>query len=267
MARYRGDWYSWAYVGEISRRIDEALVGLDPTLPVGVVLRQRPNCLAAVMALWGCGRCVTLVSPLSGDQAIADDLKELELAAVIADSEEWTRPGFAQACAASVSVQLQPGLTGRVLIRGSAEESKTRHGVPEDQAVIVSTSGTTGPAKRYAIAWEDLVPGRPPRDPSSDRGVLINALPLFSIGGVLAITNTIFGGRPIALMDRLDVLEWAGLIRDYRPRRAGAPPAVLRMVLDAEIPREWFASLKSFYTASAPLSMELADEFERVYGV
>jgi acyl-coenzyme A synthetase/AMP-(fatty) acid ligase len=68
-------------------------------------------------------------------------------------------------------------------------------------------------------------------------------------------------------MDRLDVVEWAALIRDYRPRRAGAPPAVLRMVLDAEIPREWFASLKSFFTASAPLSMDLADEFEQVYGV
>jgi acyl-coenzyme A synthetase/AMP-(fatty) acid ligase len=39
------------------------------------------------------------------------------------------------------------------------------------------------------------------------------------------------------------------------------------MVLDAKIPPEWFASLESFFTASAPLPMELADEFERVYGV
>lgn len=267
MARYKGDWYSWDYVGYVKQRIDEALVGVDPALPIGVVLRQRPNCLAAVISLWGSARCVTLISPLSGDQAMADDLAALGLAAVIADSEDWCRPGFAESCAGSVCVELEPGLTGQVTIRSSAEGGRTGDRVPEDHAAIISTSGTTGPAKRYAIAWGDLSPDRPARDPSSDRGVLINALPLFSIGGVLAIANTIFGGRPIALMDRLDVVEWAGLIRDHRPRRAGAPPAVLRMVLDAEIPPEWFASLKSFYTASAPLSMELADEFERVYGV
>lgn len=68
-------------------------------------------------------------------------------------------------------------------------------------------------------------------------------------------------------MDKLDVVEWAGLIRDNAPRRAGAPPAVLRMVLDAEIPAAWLSSVKTIYTASAPLSMQLADEFERVYGI
>jgi acyl-coenzyme A synthetase/AMP-(fatty) acid ligase len=96
---------------------------------------------------------------------------------------------------------------------------------------------------------------------------MINVLPLFSIGGALAIATALFSGRPMALMDRVDVVEWAGLIRDHRPRRAGAPPAVLRMVLDAKIPPEWLASVKVIYTASAPLPMELADEFEAVYGI
>jgi acyl-coenzyme A synthetase/AMP-(fatty) acid ligase len=116
------------------------------------------------------------------------------------------------------------------------------------------------------VAWEDLRQDVV-REPSSERGVVINTLPLFSIGGVGAIATTVFGGRPIALMDRFDVREWAGLIRDHRPRRAGAPPAVLRMVLDAKIPPQWFESVESVYTASAPLPAPLADEFERVYGI
>jgi acyl-coenzyme A synthetase/AMP-(fatty) acid ligase len=138
--------------------------------------------------------------------------------------------------------------------------------VPADHAASITTSGTTGPPKRYAVAWDDLRPGVV-REPSSGRGVVINTLPLFSIGGVGAIATTVFGGRPIALMDRFDVGEWAGLIRDHRPRRAGAPPAVLRMMLDAKIPPEWFQSVESVYTASAPLPTQLADEFERVYGI
>jgi acyl-coenzyme A synthetase/AMP-(fatty) acid ligase len=39
------------------------------------------------------------------------------------------------------------------------------------------------------------------------------------------------------------------------------------MVLDAEIPREWLQSVQSLYTASAPLPIDLADEFESVYGI
>jgi acyl-coenzyme A synthetase/AMP-(fatty) acid ligase len=117
------------------------------------------------------------------------------------------------------------------------------------------------------MAWDDLVSGVAERDPSDGRGVMINVLPLFSIGGVRAMAATIFGGRPIALMERVDVVERAGLIRDHRPRRAGAPPAILRMVLDAKIPPEWLSSVESIYTASAPLPVQLADEFEREYGI
>jgi acyl-coenzyme A synthetase/AMP-(fatty) acid ligase len=39
------------------------------------------------------------------------------------------------------------------------------------------------------------------------------------------------------------------------------------MVLDAQSPPEWLSSVKTIYTASAPLSMPLADEFEEVYGI
>ena len=266
-ALYRGASYSWGYVGRTAQGLDTALESLDPSIPVVVVLRQRPNCLAAVIALWGSGRCVTLMSPMSGDQAMAEEIVSLRPAAVVADTDDWARPDFAQACTDSICVQIGSGLTDLVVRHRPSGAARTRDPAPNEDAVIISTSGTTGPARRYAIGWDNLAPLRKERDPSMERGALINALPLFSIGGVTAITNTIFGGRPIALMDRLDVVEWAGLIRDHRPRRAGAPPAVLRMVLDAKIPPDWFASVKSFFTASAPLPMELADEFEAVYGI
>jgi acyl-coenzyme A synthetase/AMP-(fatty) acid ligase len=68
-------------------------------------------------------------------------------------------------------------------------------------------------------------------------------------------------------MEKLDVFEWAELVRDYRPRHAGLPPAALRMVLDAKIPVEWLSSVTSVFTGSAPLSMRLAAEFEETYGI
>ena len=266
-ALFQGDTYTWGYVGHIKRFLDEALAGVDPAVPAALVLRQRPNCLAATIALWGNGRCVTLVSPIRPDQAIAEEISALGSAIVVADTEDWARPGFAGACGDAIGVELR-ATPSMPVTAYRARPSHVRPGVPvpADHAASVTTSGTTGPPKRFAVAWDDLR-RNVVREPSSDRGVVINTLPLFSIGGVGAIATTVFGGRPIALMDRFDVREWAGLIRDHRPRRAGAPPTVLRMVLDAKIPPEWFESVESLYTASAPLPAQLADEFERVYGI
>jgi long-chain acyl-CoA synthetase len=267
-ALYKGVYFSWNYVGQIEGFLNEALAEIDSAVPTVLVLRQRPSCVASTMALWAEGRCVTLMSPLGPDEAIVAEILDLAPGVVIADSEDWARPGLSEACRDAICVEL----------RTEVEQPITLYRPPPNplpigtistgsHAVRIATSGTTGNPKRYAIAWEDLAPGGIPRDPSAGRGVMINVLPLFSIGGARAIAATLFSGRPIALMDRMDVVEWAGLIRDHRPRRAGAPPAVLRMVLDAKIPPEWLASVKLIYTASAPLSMELADEFEAVYGI
>jgi acyl-coenzyme A synthetase/AMP-(fatty) acid ligase len=267
-ALYGGASYSWTYVGKIQRILEEALAGVDGARPAAIVLRQRPHCLAATMAMWASGRCVSFISPIQADQALAEDLRETTPAVVIADIDDWSRPSFSDACATSIGVKLRLSVTEPATVH-YPHPSAVSIGVtvPVDHAAIIATSGTTGPPKRYALTWDNLAPTRKVRDPSGGRGVMINTLPLFSIGGVLTMASTIFGGRPIALMDRFDVVEWASLIRDNQPRRAGAPPAVLRMVLDAEIPPEWFLSVTSLYTASAPLSPQLASEFEQVYKI
>lgn len=267
-ALYRSELHMWRSVGEVQAVIDDALAAVEPDAPIAVVLRQRPNCLAATISLWASGRCVTLLSPLRPDRALADEIADLRPAAVLADGEDWLRAGLAEASSAAVCVDLGDGSGGSAaMLRHVPAVAPALPSPPSIVAATITTSGTTGPPKRYAITWEDLSPGTVPRDPVRDRGVIINALPLFSIGGVLAIATTIFAGRPIALMDRFDVLEWAGLIRDHRPRRAGAPPAVLQMVLDAGVPPSWLESVESLYTASAPLPMKLAEAFETTYGV
>jgi acyl-coenzyme A synthetase/AMP-(fatty) acid ligase len=268
VALYQGDRRTWSYVGALKELLDHDLADLDGAVPAAILLRQRPNCLAATIALWASGRCVTVLSPIRPDQAIVEDLLALRPAAVVADSEDWARPGFAEACADTIGIELRHDTTGPVAVLRTRPGSGV-HPVPAagDHAATITTSGTTGAPKRYGLDWDDLTPGGAVRDPGAGRGVVINALPLFSIGGVQAIATTIFGGRPIALMDRFDVQEWAALIREHKPRRAGAPPAVLRMLLDAEIPPEWLASVRLFYTASAPLPTHLAEEFEAVYGI
>jgi hypothetical protein len=118
-ALFQGDTYTWGYVGHIKRFLDEVLEGVDPAVPAALVLRQRPNCLAATIALWGNGRCVTLVSPIRPDQAIAEEISALGSAIVVADTEDWARPGFAGACGDAIGVELRatPSMPVRPITR------------------------------------------------------------------------------------------------------------------------------------------------------
>jgi len=53
----------------------------------------------------------------------------------------------------------------------------------------------------------------------------------------------------------------------HRPKVAGAPPSAIRMILDADVPREDLSSLLAFRTGTAPLEADLADAFFQRYGI
>jgi acyl-coenzyme A synthetase/AMP-(fatty) acid ligase len=131
--------------------------------------------------------------------------------------------------------------------------------------VTLLSSGTTGPAKRIPVSYGELDGRLAKARPSS--GVGINALPLYNMGGIFGLVDAIARSRPIAIMERFDVWRWAELIREHKPKQSGSPPAVLRMVLDAGIPRDYLASVEFHYSASAALDPRLAAAFEERYGI
>jgi acyl-coenzyme A synthetase/AMP-(fatty) acid ligase len=71
--------------------------------------------------------------------------------------------------------------------------------------------------------------------------------------------------RPICLMEKFTVAEWRAAVAEHKPMAGGAPPAALRMILDANIPRQELASLTSLGAGTAPLDPEIVDEFLRRY--
>ena len=71
----------------------------------------------------------------------------------------------------------------------------------------------------------------------------------------------------IALLERFEVGPWVELVRRHRPGYVRLPPTALRMVLDADVPDEAFASVRAVGSGTAALSPELAEAFEDRYGV
>src|SRR3546814_17533460 len=74
-------------------------------------------------------------------------------------------------------------------------------------------------------------------------------------------------GRHTTILDKFNVDEWVAAVRQRQPSIASGPPAVARMVLDAQVPPEDIASIRYFYGGGAPMSPELQAEFEERYGI
>ena len=268
---------TWADLSAVAAGIDDLLTaaGVPTAAPVAVVLRHSPGPIAAVVGGLGARRCSVLLNPLLGDGDLAAEIAAAPVAAVVATEADWARPGLAGAVrkAGLLAIAVPAAETGApVVVDGTVPQgtAASENEALSGAAVTVLTSGTTGTAKRVPVPWarlDSLPGGKPPPDPRSARGVTINSLPLHSIGGVLGLAATIWRGRPLAVMDHFDVKRWAALVGEHQPRRAGAPPAVLRMILDAAVPPADLASLTCFETGSAPTDPAVVAEFEAVYGI
>lgn len=270
--RYEGALYDWGFLADVASLLDHILSehGIDSGRTVALILRERPWSLGAMYGLIATRRPILLVAPLQPDTAIAHDITELSVSALIADETDWTRDGLIAAAAGAGTLGVK--LTGDVddpvrIVDGCPEVGLGKHyELPVSTAVTLLTSGTTGAPKRIPVTYADL--GRRFADPRpASGGMTINSLPLVSVGGFFGAIGTAIRQRPIALMDRFDVWTWAELIREHRPVRMGAPPAVIPMVLEADIPEDYFESVQVYMTASAPLDIGAADRFTEKYGI
>jgi len=269
--QYEGGWYSWGLLADIASRIDRILqdAGLGAGSTIALVIRERPQMVGGFYALLATRRATLTIVGRQPDAALAADIRALRPAAIIADDEDWTgRTGVVEAARenGSLGIALAHDDAAPVRIVAGLERvgPGPHHALPANCAVTLLTSGTTGPAKRIPVYFDELdkrlAAGR------ASSGVAINALPLHTMGGVFGVVDALVRQRPISILEKFDVRKWTALIREHKPKRAGAPPAVLRMILDADIPREDLASVKLWMGASAPLERKLADEVERRYG-
>ena len=83
----------------------------------------------------------------------------------------------------------------------------------------------------------------------------------------MGLVGSVWRGRPIAVMERFDVDQWAELVAEHRPRRIGVPPAVIPQIVERDLPDDLFAGVQVLTTGSAPLDPVAARAFADRYGV
>ena len=265
---YEGCWVSWGELGTIADRIG-SLAGGDQQPQIGILLRNRPAQVAALLGVLRCGATVVVINPARGDARTKADVDRLSLPVIVGEPDDLATLGKPSATTV-VSIS---DLTAEPAIV-AAEEVRTDHGARPGVAVRMLTSGTTGPPKRVDVTYDMLAHSvmgpegeRPPAPMQLRRGVAIVNSPLVHIGGVFRILQCVAEARPFVLLERFELNRWAEAVRTHRPRAVSLVPAALRMVLHSDLRREDLASIRAVTSGTAPLSAEDADAFTEKYGI
>jgi long-chain acyl-CoA synthetase len=272
---FEGRWYSGddvtGYADAIAQKLRDA--GVPDGAPVGLVVRNRLPHAAAIIGFLAAGRPVSMIYSFQSPESIGRDIEKLNLSAIVADREDWTAPvidAAKRAGSAGISISTQeprvevvPGLERRDGTRRHAEAEP-------DVALQILTSGTTGPPKRQSIktavlertvfsvtSGEKAPPDAPPE------------LAYWQFGGigVCQLIAGVYNGRRIVVLERFTVDGWVHAVKTHRIPRSGVQPAVVRMLLDADVAKDDLSSLQFIISASAPLDPETRDAFEAKYGI
>ncbi len=281
---FEKQWITWGQLAEvvdaINRLLDAAGVGEDQG--VAMLLRNRPPHYAAILAMLISRRCIVTVNPMQPLDKVRAELERLRCPAVIADQGDWAQDGMTGlaediGCVAISLAPVGPGsvstLPGRDRL-GAGPFHEPFTGV----AIQMLTSGTTGTPKRIPLARRTLEKAledamvyekdRSPDDPPKLRpGVTIQQMPFVHISGIFGVAGNALAGRQACLLERFTVEGWHDAVKRHRPRVASAVPTALRMILDADIPKEDLSSLIALRSGTAPLPPELADEVTERYGI
>jgi long-chain acyl-CoA synthetase len=278
---FAGIWRSWGDLDSAAAAIEDVLdrQGLGAGARVAVLLKNRPAFIAAVIALVRSGRCLVTLNGSAPPDRLAEDIARVEAPVIMADADSWSHAAIETAIRSSGGrgYLLQDDVTEPLVARTSPGLPSTRDFAP-DVAIEMLTSGTTGTPKRIPLAARNLEKallsaaayekGRSEDDaPRLRSGVQIVTAPLAHIAGITAVMNNVLAGRKICLIEKFTVEAFRDAVVRYRPKVAGAPPAALRMIMDANVPREDLSSLLAYRTGTAPLDPALADAFYERYGI
>ncbi|MBP1817338.1 acyl-CoA synthetase (AMP-forming)/AMP-acid ligase II [Mycobacterium sp. OAE908] len=272
---FEGRWYTGNDVTAYGNAMASLLrgAGVPDSAPVGLVVRNRLPHAAAIIGFLAAGRPVSMIYSFQSPEAIGRDIEKLNLSAIVADREDWTDEvvtAASRAGSAGVAISSSQPLVEAVKGLEQRDADRRHADIEPGVALQILTSGTTGPPKRQDIKTSVLQ--RTVFSVTSGEKAPPDAPPEFAYWqfggiGVCQLVAGVHNARRIVMLERFTVDGFVNAIKTHRIKRSGVQPAVVRMLLDADVPKEDLASLEFLISASGPLDPETRDEFEKHFDI
>ncbi len=244
---------------------------------VGVIMRNRPSIITALFACIMTRRTIVSINPFLPASALADEVTELATDALVADASDMTDALRSAADAAGTAqVTARFGEAPEITPASSPRKATDAPTSGRFVALQLLSSGTTGKPKRIdlaaltlADAMSDAIVHAEDKtgSPKPKRSPTVVSAPILHVAGWLGTLASFLEARPIILLERFEVDAWVSAIRRHKIKSASLGPTPMRMLLDANPPKEALSSLIAVRTGTAPLPPETQKEFQDRYGI
>jgi malonyl-CoA/methylmalonyl-CoA synthetase len=260
--------YSWRDLEEKSARIARLIesLGLPAGARIAAQTEKSVDALILYLAVLRAGRVYLPLNTAYQAAEIAYFLKDAEPAVVVCSGKAFESiVPIARQAGISHVFSLNEDGTGSLLESAAIHESTQEPAAvrPEDLAVILYTSGTTGRSKGAMLSHANLEANTKTLHGywgwrRSD--VLIHALPIFHVHGLfVAAQGALFSGSRMLWFDRFDAAAIVGRLPEASVFM-GVPTLYVRMLQESGLTREACRHMRLFAAGSAPL---LPDTFDR----
>jgi long-chain acyl-CoA synthetase len=250
---------TYAQLEERSRQAAALLadLGVQPGDRVGLQLPNSPAFVTLYFALLRLGAIVVPQNPLAPAEEVDRNFDDAGARIVLTLRSD--RDGAARRVAVD-DAELDRLLDQR-------EPHDAVHAVaPDDTAVILYTSGTTGRPKGAELTHANLLRNAQAAVEIYGYGtddVVLAALPLYHSYGQTCTLNGPFAvGARVILAARFEARRAAELIRDHGVTVLLGVPTMFSDLAHADVPSTAFASLRMASSGGAPLPPQVLERFE-----
>jgi long-chain acyl-CoA synthetase len=153
---FEGNWHSWSDVRRVAKTVLDLTEhsGAPARAPVLFFARNQPAAIAALLGLIAAGRTVRFLYSFLASAAIAQQISLLRPGVVVASERDFAddiREALRQRGAAAIALGAMNAFTLPGLEKSCAEPDPEAPAIP---TLEIQTSGTTGPPKRFPVAYE-----------------------------------------------------------------------------------------------------------------
>jgi acyl-CoA synthetase (AMP-forming)/AMP-acid ligase II len=182
---------------------------------------------------------------------------------------------FARSAAADCNVpvfSVEMSEQGIVQMKGASGTASVPQPAPEDIALVLHTSGSTGRPKRVPLPHFNLAVSS--ANIANTYGltggdISLCIMPLFHVHGLIGSTlSTLVSGGTVVVPTKFNALNFWRTVREHRVTWYSGVPTMHQLLLArAHHKPVEAATLRFIRSCSAPLSAELIDQIEDLFGV
>jgi long-chain acyl-CoA synthetase len=242
--------------------------GVSPGDTVAVML---PNCVELVttmFAAWRLRAALTPVNPALTDAEALYQLRDSAAVVLVGGRRAADLAASAGTRYLDASTVFANGETGE---NGAADKPMPPPGAdPEDFALVVYTSGTTGRPKGVLLDHANIAAMSASlieRLTLGTADVCLLVLPLFHVNGlIVSVLSTLRAGGSVVITPRFEAETFWDLVEVHRPTFFSAVPTIYAL-LEARTTRPVdTSSLRFVVCGAAPMPADLIGRFEQRFG-